>query len=45
LITLFTSITGFLFEAAITFGIIYFAVRVALKKHDSEKEKALKDEQ
>ena len=31
-------------EAAITFGIIYFVVRVALKKHDSEKEKALKDD-
>lgn len=42
---LLASILGFLFDAAITFGIIYFAVRLALKKHDSEKEKALKDEQ
>ncbi|MEE0516261.1 MAG: hypothetical protein UC708_00130 [Anaerovoracaceae bacterium] len=41
---LLASILGFLLEAAITFGIIYFVVRVALKKHDSEKEKALKDD-
>lgn len=37
-------IIGAIFEFAITVGIIYFAVRLALKKHDSEKEKSLKDD-